>query len=141
MDRRKFLKATCALCAVGIGSQVVLLESCKKNTTSNSSPQGPTVNFSLDLTQSSNASLNTAGGSVASNGVVVANTGSGYVAVAQSCTHAGCSVGYNKSGNNFVCPCHNGVYDTGGKVVSGPPPAPLKSYNVTKNANSLTISG
>lgn len=120
----------------------LLIESCKKNNSSGTAtPQGPNVNFQVDLSQPANNALNTQGGSLASNGVVVVNTGSSYIAIAQACTHAGCSISYNKSGNDFVCPCHNGVFDTNGKVVSGPPPAPLKTYTVTKNGNVLTVSG
>jgi cytochrome b6-f complex iron-sulfur subunit len=140
MDRRDFLKASGALCELSIVGTALFIESCKKSKTS-TSPQGPTVNFSLDLSQTSNSSLNTSGGSLSSNGVVVANAGGTYVAVAQSCTHQGCSVGYNKNGNNFVCPCHNGVFSLSGGVVSGPPPAPLKNYTVTKNVNTLTVAG
>jgi len=101
----------------------------------------PTVNFTLDLTQPINASLNSSGGSVASNGVVVANTGSAYIAIAQACTHQGCSVSYNQSGSDFVCPCHGGTYGLNGNVLSGPPPAPLKKYTVTKSGSILTIAG
>lgn len=34
-------------------------------------------------------------------------------------------------GRNVVCPCHMGTFDvTTGAVVSGPPPAPLKTWQV-----------
>lgn len=126
------------ICGVGMVGITSLLESCKKVDTS---PQGPTVNFTLDLTLAANAPLNNNGGSVSTQGVVIANASGTYVAVAQACTHAGCSVGYNKSGNDFVCPCHGGTYDLKGNVTAGPPPAPLKSYTVTKNGNVLTVTG
>jgi cytochrome b6-f complex iron-sulfur subunit len=140
MDRRNFLKTSCVLYASGVAGTALFIESCKKNNTS-ATPQGPTVNFILDLTLPANASLNTLNGSVASNGVVVVNTGSSYIAIAQSCTHNGCSVAYNQSGNDFVCPCHGGTFDTNGNVTAGPPPAPLKKYTVVKNGNVLTVSG
>jgi cytochrome b6-f complex iron-sulfur subunit len=139
MERRSFLKASCALCGLGIAGTAAFLESCKKTDTG--TPQGPTVNFTLDLSQSANNALNYGGGSVASNGVIVINSGSFFYAVAQACTHQQCNVAYNFSTNNLVCPCHNGTYDLSGKVVSGPPPAPLKSYKVTKSGSILTISG
>ena len=143
MDRRKFLKASCAMGILGIAGTAIVMESCKKSntTTTSSQAQGPTVNFTLDLTKPANSALNTASGSVASNGVVIVYTGSSYLAVAQSCTHNGCSVAYNTSGNNFVCPCHGGVFDSNGNVTSGPPPAALKKYSVTKSASVLTVSG
>jgi len=140
MDRKKFLKSFCTLCGMGVVGTTALLEGCQKSVLS-TDPQGPTVNFTLDLTQARNVILNTPGGSVASNGVVVVNLGGSFTAVAQTCTHAGCSVYYNPNGNNFPCPCHVGVYDIHGNVIAGPPPAPIKEYSVTKNGNVLTISG
>lgn len=140
MDRRKFIKSTCAI-GLGITGTAALLESCKK-TQSSTTPQGPTVNFQLNLNQTANSALNSTGGTLSSNGVLIVNTGNGgYTAIAQTCTHNGCSVGYSVSGNNFICPCHSGVYDINGNVTSGPPPAPLKKYVVTKNGVILTIAG
>ncbi len=138
MDRRKFIKRSCTFCALGFAGTTLLLESCQKI---DMTPQGPTVNFMLDLTKSANASLKTSGGSLALNGVIVVNSGGNFIAVAQTCTHNGCTVGYNKTNNDFECPCHGGVYDTSGNVTSGPPPAPLKSYTVTRSGNILTIAG
>jgi cytochrome b6-f complex iron-sulfur subunit len=139
MDRKNFLKTSLALCGVGfIGA---FIESCQKKSPT-LAPQGPTVNFTLDLSQPANASLNTVGGSLSSNGVVIATTAIGsYVCIAESCTHNGCSIAYNKGGNNFVCPCHGGTFDTNGNVTSGPPPGPEKKYTVTKNGNILTVVG
>lgn len=140
MDRRKFIKQSCTLGGLTIVGGLAFLESCKKETT-NTSPQGPSVNFTLDLSSPSNAVLNNPGGSLASNGVVIVNLSGSYTAVAQACTHNGCSVNYSSSGNNFVCPCHGGVFDINGGVSSGPPPAPLKKYTVTKSGTVLTIVG
>ncbi|MEP7265613.1 MAG: Rieske (2Fe-2S) protein [Bacteroidota bacterium] len=140
MDRRFFLKSGCGLCTVGIVGAVAFLQSCKKDNAS-PDPQGPDVNFTLDLTQSANASLNTSGGSLSTHGVVVANTGSTFIAIAEQCTHQNCNIGYHSNTNNFVCPCHGGTYDVNGNVVSGPPPSPLKVYSVVKNGDVLTVSG
>ena len=44
------------------------------------------------------------------------------------CTHLGCAYSWKTSGeyaDEFHCPCHDGVYDREGNVVSGPPPRPL----------------
>ena len=57
---------------------------------------------------------------------VVHTTGNTFVAFTAVCTHAGCPVQYDPSTVEFVCPCHGGVYDARtGKVLQGPPPAPL----------------
>jgi succinate dehydrogenase / fumarate reductase, iron-sulfur subunit len=42
-----------------------------------------------------------------------------------TCTHLGCRTRFNPETMQIECPCHGGVYDTAGQVVSGPPPAPL----------------
>jgi len=41
------------------------------------------------------------------------------------CTHLGCPYYWNPDRNLFLCPCHDGVFDIQGNVVSGPPPRPL----------------
>jgi menaquinol-cytochrome c reductase iron-sulfur subunit len=48
-------------------------------------------------------------------------------ALSATCTHLGCQVRWDKE--HFRCPCHGGVYDASGKVVSGPPPRPLDSLD------------
>ncbi len=52
---------------------------------------------------------------------------SGAVRVLDStCTHLGCRTRYDQVSENFVCPCHGGVYGQDGSVLEGPPPAPLR---------------
>jgi cytochrome b6-f complex iron-sulfur subunit len=140
MDRRKFLKTSCAICGIAAIGATVFLESCKKEKKQEEEPQvGTPVNFTLDLTKPENAALNTPGGSVVSNGIVIIALASSFTALSQTCTHQGCKVNYDDSSNNLVCPCHGGTYNIDGKVIAGPPPAPLKKYTVTKNGDILTI--
>jgi cytochrome b6-f complex iron-sulfur subunit len=135
VNRRNFVKTSCLICGGAI-TGIALFDSCKK-----SDPQGPTVDFTLDLSQSGNSVLNNSGGSLPSNGVIVVNSASTFIAIAQQCTHNGCSVGYNSNSNNFICPCHNGTFDINGNVTGGPPSIALKKYSVTKNGNLLTVKG
>lgn len=44
------------------------------------------------------------------------------------CRHKRCTVKYNTTKSQFICPCHDGIYDRSGKVVSGPPPGPLRKF-------------
>jgi thiosulfate dehydrogenase [quinone] large subunit len=62
---------------------------------------------------------------------VVHPSGNTFVAFSAICTHAGCTVQYDPSTIEFVCPCHSGVYDARtGQVLQGPPPAQLQSISV-----------
>ena len=38
------------------------------------------------------------------------------------CPHLGCSIGWNETKGQFVCPCHVGVFAADGSLISGPPP-------------------
>jgi menaquinol-cytochrome c reductase iron-sulfur subunit len=51
-----------------------------------------------------------------------------YVALSSRCMHLGCPVRYIPAAERFVCPCHGGVYDFTGEVVSGPPVRPLDRF-------------
>jgi len=121
-----------------------VLESCTKIDTTPSPGPGPVPGGSgdlkIDLASPSNSALNTAGGTVLTNGVIVANTGSSqFVALASACTHAGCTIGYSLANNNFPCPCHGSVFSITGSVLNGPADTPLKSYSVSKTGDILTI--
>jgi Rieske Fe-S protein len=41
----------------------------------------------------------------------------------------------------FLSPCHNGVFDIHGNVVSGPPPRPLDRYEVKVENDQLFLLG
>jgi menaquinol-cytochrome c reductase iron-sulfur subunit len=62
--------------------------------------------------------------------VFVRNKGGQIIAIWNRCAHLGCPVEYFKGGDNYVCPCHGGAYDTLGLVTAGPPPRPLDRFNV-----------
>ena len=71
---------------------------------------------------------------------VVHPSGSRFVAFDAVCTHAGCTVNYDPSGVQFVCPCHGGVYDARtGQVLQGPPPAPLRRIPVQVVGGELRV--
>lgn len=53
------------------------------------------------------------------------------------CTHLGCAYFWDASRNQFICPCHNGVFDIDGNVVSGPPPRPLDYYDTKVEGGNL----
>ncbi|MBI4538043.1 MAG: Rieske (2Fe-2S) protein [Gemmatimonadetes bacterium] len=55
------------------------------------------------------------------------------------CTHEGCTVDWNGDLKLLQCPCHDGRFDIDGKVVSGPPPAPLLRFDVTVRDGTIYI--
>jgi menaquinol-cytochrome c reductase iron-sulfur subunit len=44
------------------------------------------------------------------------------------CTHLGCPFNWSDKDQEFLCPCHNGVFDKDGRVIGGPAPRPLDHY-------------
>lgn len=62
------------------------------------------------------------------------------VAIDPSCTHLGCRVRYQDDKQRFFCPCHGGVFDQEGNVVSGPPPKPLERHSVKVEAGKIWVS-
>ena len=119
-----------------------IMTSCEKDPDggNNNNPPPPGNKITLDLNNPSYASLKNTGSSLVVQGVIVAKTGSGYVALDSACTHNGCTVGYSSPANNFPCPCHGSVFSPTGSVVTGPATIALKSYAVSLTGDILTIS-
>lgn len=70
---------------------------------------------------------------------VLSTDGRTYVAMSNICTHLGCHIRWIAEQNHFFCPCHNGVFDSSGNVVSGPPPRPLTRYDVKVDNGELFV--
>ncbi|MBU1023294.1 Rieske (2Fe-2S) protein [bacterium] len=62
--------------------------------------------------------------------VLIINLSNRFVAYSAVCTHAGCFVKWDPDKGQIICPCHAGVFDLEGNVVSGMPPRSLKRYRV-----------
>jgi cytochrome b6-f complex iron-sulfur subunit len=63
----------------------------------------------------------------------------GYIALSRTCTHLGCLVDYNKNKQKLICPCHAGIYDLEGNIVSGPPPKPLTVLQLKIEGDTIVI--
>ena len=55
------------------------------------------------------------------------------------CPHLGCSIAWNESRSQFVCPCHNGVFAPDGALVSGPPPRGMDELDATIEGDRLKV--
>jgi len=67
--------------------------------------------------------------------IIIVNSKKGLKALSTECTHLGCKAYWEPENSRFFCPCHDGVFDTDGNVVSGPPPRPLDLYQVEVDGN------
>ena len=65
--------------------------------------------------------------------------GKNYVAYDSHCTHLGCAYRWSKERNQFLCPCHDGIFDVDGNVLGGPPPRPLDRYETKVENGELFI--
>jgi len=71
--------------------------------------------------------------------VYLRREGETVVCLDPACTHLGCRVTYQAEYDRFLCPCHGGVFDYSGKVVSGPPPRPLETHQVKVEAGQVWL--
>lgn len=61
-----------------------------------------------------------------------------YRAFSAVCTHAGCTVDFDRQGKQFACPCHGATFDAGtGQVTGGPAPAPLPAIAVRESGGEV----
>ena len=77
--------------------------------------------------------------SVANRPVIVIHTADGYHALSAVCTHLACIVGWDEQRGILACPCHAGFFTVNGDVISGPPPAPLKKYQVEVRGDQIYV--
>lgn len=99
------------------------------------------VDFTLDLTLPTYSSLNTNGGSVVKNNIIIARTSSGvYVALTSICSHQQYNpIAFESSSNRFHCPNHGSNFATDGSVINGPALTALKKYNTQLTGTSLRV--
>lgn len=73
--------------------------------------------------------------------VILIRTDDGeFRAFSATCTHLDCIVQYRGDLKQIWCACHNGLYDTRGRNISGPPPRPLEEYAVNVVDDEIMVS-
>lgn len=72
--------------------------------------------------------------------IMVLRTNEEVVAFSRRCTDLGCLVSWSKEREQFVCPCHQGVFDKTGRNIAGPPPRPLDRFEVVKRGGQLYVN-
>jgi cytochrome b6-f complex iron-sulfur subunit len=73
--------------------------------------------------------------------LLIHHTDGSWVALEAVCTHLGCTVQYQPERNKIHCACHGGEYDpVTGKNIAGPPPKPLRKYEVKVTDAGLLVS-
>jgi cytochrome b6-f complex iron-sulfur subunit len=70
---------------------------------------------------------------------VKSDDGRNFVGMSNICTHLACLVRWVEDERKFYCPCHAGIYDEDGNVISGPPPRPLDRYEITVEEGKLLL--
>jgi menaquinol-cytochrome c reductase iron-sulfur subunit len=72
---------------------------------------------------------------------VLTENGRDFVAMSNICTHLGCRIRWVAESEQFFCPCHNGVFDKDGGIVSGPVPRPLDRFELKVEDGQLFVLG
>ena len=75
-----------------------------------------------------------------SHKILVLRTDEGVTAFSRRCTDLGCLVSWSRDREQFVCPCHQGVFDKTGLNVAGPPPRPLDRFEILKRGGQLYVN-
>jgi cytochrome b6-f complex iron-sulfur subunit len=55
------------------------------------------------------------------------------------CTHQGCEVEWAEASGQYICPCHEGIFDASGRPVMGPPREPLREFTVERRDDYVRI--
>ena len=70
---------------------------------------------------------------------MIVDTGGQLRAFSAVCTHLGCLIAWHEDVKKFVCPCHNGIFDRNGKVLSGPPPRSLEEIKTIVRGDDVFL--
>ena len=104
------------------------------------------ANLCVLLNDPANASLLAAEGSrvITLSGteriLIIRGTGDTFTVLSAVCTHAGCTVRYDRNSDQVACPCHGSRYSLSGAVALGPATRSLDAYTSTFDAGTQTLT-
>jgi menaquinol-cytochrome c reductase iron-sulfur subunit len=134
-SRRTFLAQGIGACLgflgalIGIPAVGALIGPALKPTEANWVPIGRADSFPEGVPQSTDFTIARRDGWVETTETVavwvVRQPNGDLVVFNGHCTHLGCAYHWQADRNQFVCPCHAGVFDKTGRVMAGPPPRDL----------------
>ncbi len=142
LSRNGFVKVVVAMVGTAMGAIIgipaigYLISPATKIQKSNAwVPLGPLENIPIGIPTLFNFTRTQINGwekTVNSYGVYVWRKNQDEVKVFSNvCTHLSCRVTWNADKEEYICPCHAGLFDIEGNVTGGPPPRPLKLYSVS----------
>ncbi|HBO84855.1 MAG: hypothetical protein A2073_04680 [Deltaproteobacteria bacterium GWC2_42_11] len=76
---------------------------------------------------------------ISGNKILVVRSKDRITAFSRICTDLGCLVSWDAAREQFICPCHQGVYDKNGKNIAGPPPRPLDRFEILAKGENVYI--
>src|ERR1043165_6944669 len=105
------------------------------------------VNQSIVIPLDDFPELKSIGGSIVgmtngyANPIVIAHVEEGrFAALDAICTHMRCTVQYNALNLSVDCPCHGSAYEVDGRVIGGPAPRALRTFQIRSDGTALTIT-
>jgi menaquinol-cytochrome c reductase iron-sulfur subunit len=72
--------------------------------------------------------------------VYIVQAGGQLKALSAICPHLGCTVPWDAGRQEFVCPCHGGVFSPDGTRLSGPPPRSLDALGTKVVGDRLLVN-
>lgn len=86
-------------------------------------PEGVPTLFTFNITK-----VNGWERTVNSYGAYVLRRGQEVKAFSNVCTHLSCRVKWHEDKQEYICPCHDGIFNIDGGIVKGPQPRPLDTF-------------
>lgn len=145
-DRKEFLRKAGSVAL--FASLGISLASCSDSSTGPEDTDDSTIDvegsaITIDLSTPAFQALQNQNGMILSlsGGFLAVNVdGNTIRAFSNVCTHAACDNDWQLPGDQFVCTCHNSVFNLNGQPISGPAQRDLPEYEVVRDGLSVTIT-